>query len=203
MKLVSQPETGDTAASPRRELSRERIVATALGLLDQEGRSALSMRRLADSLGVGTMTVYHYVSDKADLTTGVLELVLSDLHRPSPDETWVELARALSHSFRRIALEHPAAYMLLVTRPPPPTALALAADMAAAGRRAGLSDDQARALYRTVSRFVLGWCLTEVAELPERTATRVRVGGDEDFAFGLDAVLDGLASALDRGPGPR
>jgi len=48
-----------TQAGRRGELSRERIVATALDLLDREGLGSLSMRRLAETLGVGTMSIYH------------------------------------------------------------------------------------------------------------------------------------------------
>ncbi|MDQ3146513.1 MAG: TetR family transcriptional regulator, partial [Actinomycetota bacterium] len=106
-----------TQAGRRGELSRERIVATALDLLDREGLGSLSMRRLAETLGVGTMSIYHYVSDKDDLTDGLIERVLADVHRPQAEERWTEMALAVATSFRRAALAHPAAVRLFLTRP--------------------------------------------------------------------------------------
>ncbi|MDQ3146433.1 MAG: TetR/AcrR family transcriptional regulator C-terminal domain-containing protein [Actinomycetota bacterium] len=177
----------------RTALSRQVIVTTALELLDQEGLGALSMRRLADALGVGTMSVYSYVADKADLIDGVAECVLADVRLPSPGDPWVESTRRLAHSFRGVALSHPAAFQLLLARGPQPSRTALWAEVASVFREAGLSTEESHRLFRAVSRFVIGWCLAEISD------TKRREGGDEDFAFSLDALLDGLERRLPRG----
>ncbi|OEV30912.1 hypothetical protein AN219_08100 [Streptomyces nanshensis] len=71
-----QPSRG-----PKPGLTLERIVATAVALADDEGLSALSMRRVASELGVGTMTLYRYVPGKGEL----LDLMLDHVNGPAGD----------------------------------------------------------------------------------------------------------------------
>ena len=59
-------------------LSRQRILHTAVQLLDQHGPETLSMRRLGRALGVEAMSLYRYVRNKEDLLDGVHELLLSE-----------------------------------------------------------------------------------------------------------------------------
>ena len=67
----------------RPQLSREDIAATALRLADAEGISALSMRRLATELDMGTMSLYHYVRTKDELLTLVMDAVMAEVVVPS------------------------------------------------------------------------------------------------------------------------
>ena len=78
------PADSDTEKEP---LSRERIVETALALVDAEGIDALSMRRLGAELGVDPMAIYYYVPNKATLLDAIVEAVMSeiDLSCPSPE----------------------------------------------------------------------------------------------------------------------
>ncbi len=72
---------GQPSRGPRRGLTLDRITAAAVALADTEGLGAVSMRRLATELGVGTMTLYRYVPGKAEL----LDLMLDRVHgEPSP-----------------------------------------------------------------------------------------------------------------------
>ena len=73
---------------PRPGLTVDRIVAAAVELADAEGLGALSMRRVADRLGVGTMSLYTYVPGKAELLDVMLDTVLAEVARPDGAGGW-------------------------------------------------------------------------------------------------------------------
>ena len=73
---------------PRPGLSVERVVAAAVELADAEGLEALSMRRVAERLGVGTMSLYTYVPGKAELLDLMADTVLGEVARPDPAAGW-------------------------------------------------------------------------------------------------------------------
>ncbi|MEU5426041.1 GntR family transcriptional regulator [Streptomyces olivoreticuli] len=77
------PARPRTAATPERELTRERIVRTAIEIADTEGLAALSMRGVAARLGAATMSPYRYVNSKDDLVLLMADTVLGRLPRPS------------------------------------------------------------------------------------------------------------------------
>jgi AcrR family transcriptional regulator len=99
--------------SPRRAntppLTRAQIVAAAVSLVDREGLAALSMRRLAGELGVGPMTLYYHVPDRAGLEDLIFDAVMAEVDftgddpAPDPEERAVRLGRAL----RSALLAHP------------------------------------------------------------------------------------------------
>jgi AcrR family transcriptional regulator len=70
------------------KLSRERVLETAVAYADRHGLDALSMRKLADELGAGAMSLYHYVPNKDDLLDGMVDRVFAEIERPSPDGDW-------------------------------------------------------------------------------------------------------------------
>ena len=63
-------------------MSRERVLRTAIGLADEEGIDALTMRRLAQELGVEAMTLYHYVDNKEEILGGMIDLVAREVPLP-------------------------------------------------------------------------------------------------------------------------
>jgi AcrR family transcriptional regulator len=73
---------------PRPGLTVDRIVAAAIELADADGLGALSMRRVADRLGVGTMSLYTYVPGKAELLDVMLDTVLAEVARPDGTGGW-------------------------------------------------------------------------------------------------------------------
>ena len=73
---------------PRPGLSVDRVVAAAVELADAEGLAALSMRRVAERLGVGTMSLYTYVPGKGELLDLMLDTVLAEEARPDPAAGW-------------------------------------------------------------------------------------------------------------------
>jgi AcrR family transcriptional regulator len=116
---AAPPPTGRPAA-----LTREQVLVAALEIIDQDGVEALTMRRLGQALDRNPMGIYRHAADKDALLDGVVEHVLSRLvvfGEPGPDEgddarDWETALRHTAHAFRRIALAHPNAVPLLVTR---------------------------------------------------------------------------------------
>ena len=73
------------ATTRRKPLNRERILDTALALVDEEGIEALSMRKLGQALGYEAMSLYNHVANKDDLLDGILDLVLAEMDPPDPE----------------------------------------------------------------------------------------------------------------------
>src|SRR5512138_675938 len=67
---------------PRNTLSRETVVGAALAMIDSDGLDAVTMPKLAPRLGVGTMSLYRHVEDKADLVAAVAERVMRGIQVP-------------------------------------------------------------------------------------------------------------------------
>jgi AcrR family transcriptional regulator len=96
--------------SRRPRLTREDLAATAMRIADAEGLDALSMRRLASELDVGTMTLYHYVRTKDELLTLVNDAVMGEVivpsHMPIPDD-WRAALTLLATRTRAALVKHP------------------------------------------------------------------------------------------------
>jgi AcrR family transcriptional regulator len=102
---------------PRNTLSRGRIVDAALRLIDAEGPEAVTMPRVAASLGVGTMSLYRHVDDKHDLVDAVAVQVLSGVRVPDGDPNdWEGRVVGYLRSLRAQALAHPALSTILAER---------------------------------------------------------------------------------------
>ncbi|MFC7587677.1 TetR/AcrR family transcriptional regulator [Nonomuraea antimicrobica] len=103
---------------PRRpRLSRERIVAAAVALLDAEGVTGFSMRALAARLRAGTMSLYEYVQSREDVLDLALDEVIGEVDEPRAGDPWRELlVRQLTRS-RQVMRRHPWMPALTATRP--------------------------------------------------------------------------------------
>ncbi len=104
----------------REPLSRPRVAAAALALIDERGLEQLSMRKLGAELGVEAMSLYNHVANKDDLLRAVADLlyerILDDYGTPTGD--WRDQARAMAASYVSVAAAHPHAFPLLLNRPP-------------------------------------------------------------------------------------
>ncbi len=109
------PATPPPAGRPA--LTREQVLVAALEIIDQYGVEALTMRRLGQALDRNPMGIYRHAADKDALLDGVVEHVLSALVVfGDPGVDWETALRRTAQAFRRIALAHPNAVPLLVTR---------------------------------------------------------------------------------------
>jgi AcrR family transcriptional regulator len=102
-------------------LSVERIVAAGIALADREGLEAVSMRRVAQELGGGTMSLYRHVPGKGELLDLMFDRVVAesvDLPEDAGAEGWRARLEALSWQSWRVYLRHPWLLQISPARPP-------------------------------------------------------------------------------------
>jgi AcrR family transcriptional regulator len=180
--------------STRREpvgLSRARVCAEALALVDEEGLEALTMRRLGARLDCEAMSLYRHVKDKADLLDALHAAVLGELqpevaldhhrsHKREPE--WRVLLGGLARALRSSLLRHPNVLPLFTNRPvSAPEAVATLARVQGALLGAQFSADEADRAILVVGMFTVGHAVFEKSAQLDAT-----------FRFGLDALLDGI-----------
>ena len=102
--MRTQPDPSSASHAP---LNRERIVRAAVALADEAGLEALSMRKLADRLGAGTMSLYNHVENKDDLLDGMIDVVFSEIDLPAADADWRTTMRERAASVRESLACHP------------------------------------------------------------------------------------------------
>lgn len=166
------PQRKPSAAGPAKpRLTRELVLSTALRLVDSDGLDALSMRRLGQELKRDPMALYRYAASRAELLDGVTELVLDGLVIDPEATDWQQQLRRTAHDVRRLALLHPNAVPLLVTRP-----LSTPLGMRPLGMlrplelivalliRAGFTPSDALHVYRAYYGFLYGHILNELQE---------------------------------------
>src|SRR4051794_40415224 len=138
-------------------LTRERVAEAALELVDRAGLEGLSMRRLADALGVGTMTLYGYFRNKRELLDAVVDTAVSDPPAPAAAGDWRAQLRALLLAARRNLLRHPALVEIRVRQPVlQPEALRFAESALRILREAGLERREAALAFRLVFSYLFG-----------------------------------------------
>ncbi|WP_424886960.1 TetR/AcrR family transcriptional regulator [Streptomyces sp. XH2] len=150
-------------------LSRERIVAEALRLLDAEGLEALSMRRLADPLGTAATSLYRHVAGKDELIGLALDEVFAEcLPAIDGQAPWRELVSECGHAVRTMILRHPWASAVLggagVTHFGP-NLMRLSETMLGVLEEAGFPLREAGSLMSMVFAYVIGMAGTEAAWL--------------------------------------
>lgn len=113
--------TGDHRRGAAHELTRERIVRTAIDIADAEGLSALSMRRVAGELGVATMSLYRYVPGKDELITLMADEVFGEPELPEvPPPGWSAQLEVAARAQWALYRRHPwLASVLSIIRPQP------------------------------------------------------------------------------------
>jgi len=162
-------------------LSREKIAATAIRLADAHGLDKLSVRKIANELGVGPMRLYDYVTNRSELLDLMVDVVYARIAEAGQHPEWRATVLAIAHATRAAALEHEWFSDLLGGRPHlGPHALAVGEATAAALDQApGIRgiDDLQRALG-ALNAFIIGAVRREVTE--RRTA---RATGTDEAAF--------------------
>ena len=217
--------TGPSAA-PRLPLTRERVLAAAVALADRGGIESLSMRKLAQELGVEAMSLYHHVANKDDILDGLVDVVFGEIDLPTGEDGWKAAMRRRAISAREALRRHPWATGLMESRPTPGAANLRHHD-AVLGvlRGAGFSVELAAHAYSLLDSYIYGFALQEASlpfHTPEEAAevaqaimaefpaseyphlTEIAVdhvlqpGYDygNEYLIGLDLILDGLERAL-------
>ena len=205
-----------TSSEERREpLSRERIVAAAIAIVDREGLAALSMRRLGTELGgFEAMSLYRYFASKADLIDAVVAGVWSEMKLPEDEPDLWERLRKQAWSWRALAHAHPHVFPLLVARSArAPSALRPIELSFRTFKEAGFGREQAGHAFLTLVGYVYGYSLREIEGegAPNFDVSRLPAGfgvigelahyfghldADEAFEWGLRVVIQGLRAQL-------
>jgi AcrR family transcriptional regulator len=202
------------------KLTRDRILRTAVRLADKGGIDAISMRKLAQSLGVEAMSLYNHVANKDEVLDGITDLVVAEIALPPRGGDWKEAMRARARSAHEVVLRHPWATMLIVSRfNIGPAMLRYIDATLAVLHDAGFSLELADRAWNAMDSHIYGFTLQQLnfplepseyasaareflPMLPADQYPHMRAlaelvidgkhFGVHDFDFGLDLLLDGL-----------
>jgi TetR/AcrR family tetracycline transcriptional repressor len=221
----------DGEATTRRRLSRERVVAAALRLVDRDGLEGLTMRALGSELGVDPMAVYHWVPKKDALLDLIVDAVFLEIPLDAdmlPEGDWTERFGFASRVFRDTLLRHPNALPVLATRPAASPAAMKPVEFAMAILREAGFDPQTAAfgvsaMANLVTGLVLAWAGlppgTEADVTDEERAALFQALDpegfpyltealrtaefdlDRQFEFGMDALMRGMEPLRSTDPG--
>ncbi len=175
-----------TSDGTRKALDRGRIVDGAVELADQIGLEPLTIRKLADHLGVRPMSLYHYFRGKEEIVDGMIGRVFDEVERPDPAALWKVAVRSRAHSLRAALRRHPWAIPLMESRRSPgPDILDHHEAMVATWLSTGFPIPLVAHGLAVVDAFVYGFALQEAA-LPfgER---------DGDLAEATEQILSPLS----------
>jgi AcrR family transcriptional regulator len=195
-------------------------VSAARRIAARHGIERLTMRRLADSLGVMPNALYTYFPDKASILDAVLDDLLGEVERPRPRTRWRTGLITLMASYRRLLLAQPGLIALTVSRPMlGPNALRLREDMLTLLRRGVVDDARAVTAFLALFAYTTGFVAFETARIPGARDARQRAQarqlytslseeafpstfalahrlarrpGDLEFRRGLDGVISGF-----------
>ena len=204
----------------KRPLNRDRVLDKAISLADRDGLEALSMRKLAQALGVEAMSLYNHVANKDDLLDGILDLVLAEMDPPDP-EGGIAAIRSSSLAAHEALKRHPwAAGLLMTPTRIRPARLEFMNALLGALRNAGFSAETTYHAYHVLDAHIIGfslWASTHGSvpvdiedvrgfldrmlpvetypHLHEHGLQHLEDGPHKDvtaFEYGLDLVLDSL-----------
>ena len=207
-------------------LTRERVLNGALAVADEGGAGSLTIRSLAEHLGVKPMALYYHVKNKGEILDGILDMVFSEIELPSAGGDWQREMTRRAHSARHVLKRHPWAIMLLQSGTAPgPATLRHHNAIIGSLRGAGFSVAMTAHAYALLDSYIYGFALSEtalpingpetVAEVAEAMmqqhplddyphlaefSTEHILKPDYDFGsefqYGLHLILDGLARSL-------
>ena len=213
------------ATAARAPLTKERVLRAALTLADESGIEGLSMRKLAQQLGVEAMSLYNHVANKDDILDGIAELVAGEIEPPPEDADWKAALRHAAIATHQTLLRHRwAAQVWMSVGNVGPARFRHGDTPLRILREAGFSPDLTYHAYHTLSSHVMGFTLYVLSfrftadEFPDLAANFLRdFPADEypdlaehirqhmqpraehegAFEFGLDVILDGLERLRD------
>lgn len=162
---ASMPTKTSRGKRPRQPLSRDRVLQAALRLADRRGVDALSMRTLAQSLGVEAMSLYKHVANKDDVLDSLVDLVLGQIQVPPPGTEWRSAMRDRARSARQVFRRHPWAVPLFesrLNRTPSPIRLAYPNAVIGLLRQGGFSVPMAYRAFLLLDSYLYGFLVQEV-----------------------------------------
>ncbi len=142
----------------RTPLSRDRILRAAVALADEAGIDSLSMRNLAQDLGVVPMALYKHVANKDELLDGMIDVVVGEIDPPVPGDDWKQVVRGRILSARQVLRRHPWVPLAIESRNmATPAILAYLNSVVGALRAGGFSVDLAHHVMHAMGSRILGF----------------------------------------------
>ncbi|QES07249.1 TetR/AcrR family transcriptional regulator [Streptomyces venezuelae] len=194
---VRAPRSGGGPAG----LDRDRIVAAAIRMLDEEGLAKLSMRKLAAELNVTAMSLYWYVDTKDDIIEFAMDSVYGEFDLAAVDaaDGWRDRLRALAVEYRTMLVRHPwmspsAGQYLNIG----PHAMEVGGKIQEAVRDTGLPRDRQPSATSAVFQFVYGYGTIESQF--RRRAAEAGMSQDEFYVESIKAFRDDPGFAESLGP---
>ncbi|MFC2079184.1 TetR/AcrR family transcriptional regulator [Candidatus Bipolaricaulota bacterium] len=214
--------TNQTRRQSRSPLNRDLISRAAVRIADEAGVALVTMRRLAKSLNIEAMSLYHHVANKADLLDCMVDQVFSEMELPQLEEDWKAAMRKRASSIRQTLTNHPWSISLANSRSNPgPETLRHSEAVLRMLRTAGFSISMAAHAFSVLDSYIYGFVLQEQTKpfdtsaelddlsvsifggeteatypyLNELVAKHVLTHGyvfGKEFDFGLNLILDAL-----------
>jgi TetR/AcrR family tetracycline transcriptional repressor len=180
-------------------LNRAELVEGALAIVDAEGLPALTMRRLADALGVEAMSLYHHVPSKDVLLDWTVDRMRSEMRLDSLESVsgdWRDVLATVFGELRRVMAAHPNMLPLATRRTGSAEISGLEYLI-----ECGFDRESAVELYQSLAAFTVGYAAlsspaveSEWRGLPQELAERSRDWRDETFGRTLRAIMEGYES---------
>jgi AcrR family transcriptional regulator len=197
--VTKRPNPAPT--EPRRALNRQRVLETAIGLADSTGFESLTMRKLADELGAGVMSLYHYFPGKHELLDGMIDVVFAEIELPGGGGDWRAAMRPRARSTREVLKRHPWAVGLMESRRSPGIAsLRLHDAVLGCLRDAGFTVEQTVEAYSVLDAYIYGFALQEQTVPFETRAESAAVAEEQAREFAALAAERRLGDLADEFP---
>jgi AcrR family transcriptional regulator len=205
--------------SRARQLDKAGIAAAALAIADAEGFAAVSMRRVAQELGVGTMSLYYYAKSKAELISAMDDALMAEVLVPNLPEDWREALSAIAFRTRDVFIRHPWALSSMQSASPDVNAMLHMEQCLEALAKTSMTTKEKLTLLALVDDFVFGYTLRETAGDPvvdmDAAKKRLATGAFPEltkafgkarrlcipnrFALGLEAIFDKFSERASMG----
>jgi AcrR family transcriptional regulator len=219
-------KTSNSDTVPQLPLSRERVLRAAIHMADTGGIESLSMRKLAQELGVQAMSLYNHVANKNDILDGIVDIVASEIEVPDLGVDWKTAMHRRATSAHEVLLRHPWATMAIMSRVNVGPAMLRYVDATLGCLcEAGFSLEMADRVWNAIDSHIYGFTLQELnfpfeaAEYSEVAKTGLSLipadqypymnrlthyviegsyDGIHNFEFGLELLLNGLDRFRDK-----
>ena len=163
-----RPEPNDR----RPRFKREQITVAVLKIADIEGFEAVTMKRIAEELDCGTMTLYYYVRTKADIVALIHDAILAEILVPELPANWREAVCAIARRTRAVLLAHPWSVVSLNDAQFGPNAMRHIEQSLAALDALDLGRADKLTFWGVVDDYVFGSALRTVASLSRIAASK-------------------------------
>jgi AcrR family transcriptional regulator len=182
---MARPEP---STDTRAQLTRERVLETAVAFADRHGLAALSMRKLGEELGASAMSAYYYFANKDQLLDGMIDVVFGEIEPPSPELDWKAAMRQRAISTRAALNRHRWAIGNMEGRTDHGAAnIRLHDAVLGCLRAAGFSLEATVHAYSVQDAYIYGFVLQETDMSPQTT---------EDFAAEAQRQMEAYKDML-------